>query len=100
VGGSRACAAQSAELELKGLKSLDVNVSRMISKLLVKDPRERLTVHKCLASSFFKSMDNTTRMAGSSAAVAKELRSISGAPPRPGGSAWRGADECSAPPVV
>ena len=84
-------AAQEEPLELKGLGSLDPNVARLITKLLHKDPRERLTVQKCLQGSFFKSMDDTTRQAGSSAAVVQELRgqsqqlaSISSARPRRG----------------
>jgi hypothetical protein len=69
---------QKEPLELKGLKALDVNVARMINRLLVKDPIERLTVHKVLSSSFFKVMDNTTRRATSAEELSQVVRGTAG----------------------
>ena len=71
---------QAGELELKKMGSLDTNVSRMITKLLVKDPEERWTSYKCMHSSFFKAMDDTTRMANSSLELGQTVRSMAGAP--------------------
>ena len=69
---------QKKPLELKGLKSLDPNVARMITKLLVKDPAERLTAHKVLTSSFFKIMDDTTHRAASAEELSQVVRSMAG----------------------
>ena len=73
-------ALQTVELELKNMGLLDPNVSRLIAKLLVKDPEERWTAYKCMNSSFFRAMDDTTRMANSSQELGKSVRSMVGAP--------------------
>ena len=62
---------------------MDDSAARVIRKLLTKDPAERLTAHAALTSSFFKGIDNTTKMANSSAALGEAVRAIAGAPPRP-----------------
>jgi len=74
------------ELELPGLQNAEENLRRLVEKLLVKDPEERWTAGRALQAKLFRSMDNTTLMAGSAAVVAqqlraqsKELRAISGA---------------------
>jgi hypothetical protein len=51
-------------------------VLRFIVKLLVKDPKERWTAEKGLEARFFRSLDDTTKMASSAAAVASTLRNI------------------------
>ena len=71
---------QAVNLELKKIGSLDSNVLRLITKLLVKDPDERWTAYKCLNSTFFKSMDDTTRMANSSQGLGEAVRAMAGAP--------------------
>jgi serine/threonine protein kinase len=45
---------------------LDRSVARLIKKLLVKDPAERWTAAKCLASNFFQLKEDTTQAEASS----------------------------------
>jgi serine/threonine protein kinase len=65
------------ELELPGLQNVDENVRRLIEKLLVKDPEYRWSAGRCLQAKLFRTMDNTTMMAGSARVVAQQLRTQS-----------------------
>jgi serine/threonine protein kinase len=68
--------AMPGEVPLPGLHNIEPNAARFIEKLLVKDPKKRWTVEKSLEARFFRSLDDTTKMSSSSAAVASGLRSI------------------------
>jgi len=70
--------AMPGEVPLPGLHNIEPNAARFILKLLVKDPKERWTAEKSLDARFFRSMDDTTKMAASSAAVASSLQNIAG----------------------
>ena len=69
--------AMPGEVPLPGLHNIEPNAARFILKLLVKDPKERWTAEKSLDARFFRSLDDTTKMASSSTAVAASLRNIS-----------------------
>ena len=71
-------ALQRTDLDLKRMGLLDPNVSRLITKLLVKNPEERWTASKCMHSSFFKARDDTTRMANSSHELGQTVRNMAG----------------------
>jgi serine/threonine protein kinase len=68
--------AMTGEVPLPGLHNIEPNAARFIVKLLVKDPKERWTAEKSLEARFFRSLDDTTKMSSSSAAVASGLRNI------------------------
>eukprot|EP00854_Cymbomonas_tetramitiformis_P013131 gene13131-biopygen13524 len=66
------------ELALKGLVGCEVGAGRLIrDKLLVKEPSERWPAEKVLSSSFFKRMEDTTKMSSSSRELAKDVRRLS-----------------------
>ncbi|KAK3270534.1 hypothetical protein CYMTET_21071 [Cymbomonas tetramitiformis] len=66
------------ELVLKGLAGCEAGAARLIrDKLLVMDPRERWPAEKVLSSSFFKRMEDTTRIAHSSRELGKDMRRLS-----------------------
>ncbi|KAK3235609.1 hypothetical protein CYMTET_54198 [Cymbomonas tetramitiformis] len=73
IGGSA-----EDELVLKGLSSCEAGAARLIrDKLLIKDPCERWPAEKILSSSFFKRMEDTTRMVDSSRELGKDVRRLS-----------------------
>jgi len=63
-------------MQLKGLRNVEPNAARLISKLLVKDPAERWSANKALNSQFFRHRDDTTKMAGSAAALQTTMHTI------------------------
>ncbi|KAK3247367.1 hypothetical protein CYMTET_43139 [Cymbomonas tetramitiformis] len=66
------------ELALKGLAGCEAGAVRLIrDKLLVKEPSERWPAEKVLSSSFFKRMEDTTKMLVSSRNLAKDVRKLS-----------------------
>ncbi|KAK3278449.1 hypothetical protein CYMTET_13614 [Cymbomonas tetramitiformis] len=66
------------ELSLKGLVACETGAGRLIrDKLLVKEPSERWPAEKVLSSSFFKRMEDTTKMSNSSRELAKDVRRLS-----------------------
>ena len=69
--------ASKEELVLEGLVNVEENASRLIRKLLTKNPKQRWDATKCLTAKVFRSMDDTTKMSSSSTAVAASLRNIS-----------------------
>jgi serine/threonine protein kinase len=68
--------AMAGEVPLPGLHNIESNAARFIVKLLVKDPKERWTADKSLEARFFRSLDDTTKMAASTTVVASALRNI------------------------
>ncbi|KAK3268131.1 hypothetical protein CYMTET_23350, partial [Cymbomonas tetramitiformis] len=68
----------TAELAVKGLAMCEVGAARLIcDKLLVKEASERWPAEKVLSSSFFKRMDDTTKMSSASRELAKDVRKLS-----------------------
>ncbi|KAK3239489.1 hypothetical protein CYMTET_50581 [Cymbomonas tetramitiformis] len=65
------------ELVLKGLAVCEAGAARLIRyKLLVKEPSERWSAEKVLSSSFFKRMDDTTKMSNSSLELARDVHRL------------------------
>jgi serine/threonine protein kinase len=63
-------------MQLKGLQNVEPNAARLISKLLMKYPAERWSANKALNSQFFLHRDDTTKMAGSAAALQTTMHTI------------------------